>query len=84
MASPSNHPAPRSAGVPADRRLETSVRRLSVSRLPRSKRIAAANAENLGEILGLDGRETSEAVNTVLDESSQEIIDSLEDFDFDF
>ena len=41
-------------------------------------------AENLGEILGLDGRETSEAVNTVLDESSQEIIDSLGDFDFDF
>ncbi len=41
-------------------------------------------AENLGEILGLDGSQTSEAVNTVLDESSQEIIDSLGDFDFDF
>lgn len=41
-------------------------------------------AENLGEILGLDGRETSEAVNTVLDKSSQEIIDSLSEFNFDF
>ena len=40
-------------------------------------------AENLGEILGLNGQETSEAVNTVLDESSQQIIDSLGDFDFD-
>ena len=40
-------------------------------------------AENLGEILGLNGQETSEAVNTILDESSQQIIDSLGDFDFD-
>lgn len=41
-------------------------------------------AENLGEILGLNGQETSEAVNTVLDENSQQIIDSLDEFDFDF
>ncbi|MDE7200422.1 MAG: hypothetical protein K2O91_00610 [Lachnospiraceae bacterium] len=40
-------------------------------------------AENLGEILGLNGQEVSEVVNAVLDESSQQMIDSLDDFDFD-
>lgn len=40
-------------------------------------------AENLGEILGLNGQEVSEAVNTVLDESAQEMIEGLDDFDFD-
>lgn len=40
-------------------------------------------AENLGELLGLNGQEVSEVVNAVLDESSQQMIDSLDDFDFD-
>lgn len=40
-------------------------------------------AENLGEILGLNGQEISEIVNAVLDETSQQIIDGLDDFDFD-
>ncbi|MDE6365525.1 MAG: hypothetical protein K2L86_14905 [Lachnospiraceae bacterium] len=40
-------------------------------------------AENLGEILGLNGQEVSEVVNAVLDESSQQIIEGLDDFDFD-
>lgn len=40
-------------------------------------------AENLGEILGLNGQEVSEVVNAVLDESSQQMIEGLEDFDFD-
>lgn len=40
-------------------------------------------AENLGEILGLNGQEVSEVVNAALDESSQQIIEGLEDFDFD-
>lgn len=40
-------------------------------------------AENLGEILGLNGQEVSEVVNAVLDESSQQMIDSLDAFDFD-
>lgn len=40
-------------------------------------------AENLGEILGLNGQEVSEVVNAVLDESSQQMIESLDDFDFD-
>lgn len=40
-------------------------------------------AENLGEILGLNGQEVSEVVNTVLDESAQEMIEGLDDFDFD-
>ena len=40
-------------------------------------------AENLGEILGLNGQEVSEAVNAVLDESAQEMIEGLDDFDFD-
>jgi len=40
-------------------------------------------AENLGEILGLNGQEVSEVVNAVLDESSQQMIEGLDDFDFD-
>lgn len=40
-------------------------------------------AENLGEVLGLNGQEVSEAVNAVLDEGSQQMLDSLDDFDFD-
>ena len=40
-------------------------------------------AENLGEILGLNGQEVSEVVNGVLDEDAQQMIDSLDDFDFD-
>lgn len=41
-------------------------------------------AENLGEIWGLNGAEVSEIVNAELDTASQEQIDSLGDFDFDF
>lgn len=40
-------------------------------------------AENLGEILGLNGQAVSEAVNAVLDESAQQMIEGLDDFDFD-
>ncbi len=40
-------------------------------------------AENLGEILGLNGQEVSEVVNAMLDESAQEMIEGLDDFDFD-
>lgn len=40
-------------------------------------------AENLGEILGLNGQEVSEVVNAVLDESAQQMIAGLDDFDFD-
>lgn len=40
-------------------------------------------AENLGEIWGLNGAEVSEAVNTVLDTTSNEQISALDDFDFD-
>ena len=40
-------------------------------------------AENLGEILGLNGQEVSEVVNAALDEDAQQMIDSLDDFDFD-
>ncbi len=40
-------------------------------------------AENLGEILGLNGQEVSEVVNAVLDESAQQMIEGLDDFDFD-
>lgn len=40
-------------------------------------------AENLGEILGLNGQEVSEAVNAVLDEGAQQMIEGLDDFDFD-
>lgn len=40
-------------------------------------------AENLGEVLGLNGQEVSEAVNAVLDEGAQQMIEGLDDFDFD-
>ena len=40
-------------------------------------------AENLGEIWGLNAQEVSEVLNSVLDEASQEIVSSLDDFDFD-
>jgi len=40
-------------------------------------------AENLGEIFGLNGQQVSEVVNATLDEGAQELIDSLDDFDFD-
>ena len=40
-------------------------------------------AENLGEILGLNGQEVSEIVNAVLDENAQQMIEGLDDFDFD-
>ena len=40
-------------------------------------------AENLGEIWGLNKREVSEILNATLDDTSQQIIDSLDDFDFD-
>ena len=40
-------------------------------------------AENLGEILGLNGQEVSEVVNAVLDETAQQMIEGLDDFDFD-
>ena len=40
-------------------------------------------AENLGEILGLNGQAVSGAVNAVLDESAQQMIEGLDDFDFD-
>lgn len=41
-------------------------------------------AENLGEIWGLNGRQVSEAVNQTLDEAGQGLVESLDDFDFDF
>jgi len=41
-------------------------------------------AENLGEVWGLDGLSVSEAVNSNLDKEASEMIDELEDFDFDF
>ena len=41
-------------------------------------------AENLGEIWGINPRQTSEAVNAPLDEEAQTLINSLDDFDFDF
>lgn len=41
-------------------------------------------AENLGEIWGLNGRQVSEAVNQTLQETEQQMVESLEEFDFDF
>lgn len=41
-------------------------------------------AENLGEVWGLNGAEVSEVLNAELDSASQEQIDALEGFDFDF
>lgn len=40
-------------------------------------------AENLGEIWGLNGQQVSEAVNQALDEKAAELVEGLEDFDFD-
>lgn len=41
-------------------------------------------AENLGEIWGLNGAQVSEVVNGQLDEADMEVIEGLDDFDFDF
>ena len=41
-------------------------------------------AENLGEIWGLNGQQVSEAVNANLGAEEQKMIESLDDFDFDF
>lgn len=41
-------------------------------------------AENLGEIWGLNGQQVSEVVNGNLGEAEQQVIESLNDFDFDF
>lgn len=41
-------------------------------------------AENLGEIWGLNGQQVSEAVNSGLGETEQKMVESLDDFDFDF
>ena len=40
-------------------------------------------AENLGEIWGLNPQQVSEAVNAVLSQEAQEMLDGLGDFDFD-
>lgn len=40
-------------------------------------------AENLGEIWNLNGSQVSEAVNGALGEKEMELVESLEDFDFD-
>lgn len=40
-------------------------------------------AENLGEIWGLNGQQVSEAVNQALDGKAAELVEGLEDFDFD-
>lgn len=41
-------------------------------------------AENLGEVWGLNGQQVSESVNQVLPEVEQQLVESLDDFDFDF
>ncbi len=41
-------------------------------------------AENLGEIWNLNGQQVSEILNMTLDEESMELLEGLEDFDFDF
>lgn len=41
-------------------------------------------AENLGEIWGLNASQVSETVNGPLDKEAQEMLESLDDFDFDF
>ena len=43
-----------------------------------------AIAENLGEIWGLNGAEVSEVLNAPLDAASQQALNELSDFDFDF
>lgn len=40
-------------------------------------------AENLGEIWGLNQQQVSEVVNAPLNQEAQEMLDSLDDFDFD-
>lgn len=40
-------------------------------------------AENMGEIWGLNGQQVSEAVNSMLNQTEQQIVESLDDFDFD-
>lgn len=40
-------------------------------------------AENMGEIWGLNKRQVSETVNSMLNRSEQKIVESLDDFDFD-
>ncbi len=40
-------------------------------------------AENLGEIWGLNAAEVSETLNSELDEASKDVIEGLDDFDFD-
>lgn len=40
-------------------------------------------AENLGELWGLNGRAVSEAVNAPLAKEAEELIESLDEFDFD-
>lgn len=41
-------------------------------------------AENLGEIWGLNGQQVSEVLNAELEENEQNLVESLDDFDFDF
>ena len=41
-------------------------------------------AENLGEVWGLNGQQVSESVNQTLNETEQKMVESLEEFDFDF
>ncbi len=41
-------------------------------------------AENLGEIWGFNGQEVSEVLNAQLGEEEQELVESLDEFDFDF
>lgn len=41
-------------------------------------------AENLGEIWGLNASQVSETVNGPLEKEAQEMLESLDDFDFDF
>lgn len=40
-------------------------------------------AENLGEVWGLNGQQVSETVNAPLTQEAQEMLDGLDDFDFD-
>lgn len=41
-------------------------------------------AENLGEIWGLNKQQVSEVLNSTLETEEQKVIESLDDFDFDF
>lgn len=41
-------------------------------------------AENLGEVWDLNGQQVSEAINMTLDEESMELLEGLDDFDFEF